>query len=322
MLIKIKTIQNRAYNLNIDSTVTVIDLKNAIHKQFQLGIPKTQKLIHHGKILKNDQSVQSIGFKENDILVVLIKKIRNQHITKNRSYEVSSPFTTNDHDHDFESFVYVHTLVFGFIRNASRCFNFEIPSDVKVICFEYLNLKIEYFQFIGQHQINNNKKIITNNTGEYKTVYGSIGISTSRNIKYFWKFKIISCQAIYIGIDQIRNNQCLFIDKRGIGFPGSKQRENYAYCSSGNICSHKLMNRPYDVVGYKKNDIVWMELNCWESNKFAVLSFGKQKNLLTKAFIDISRNKYFKMAITFRGNNFGKSSSAQLVTYFEQRELI
>eukprot|EP01084_Bolivina_argentea_P080017 144988_1 len=78
MTITIKTLQNKRYDLEVDLKNTVSEIKEKIHKELQLGEPESQKLIHHGRILKDDQTAKSAGFKERDFVVIVIRKIKKR----------------------------------------------------------------------------------------------------------------------------------------------------------------------------------------------------------------------------------------------------
>jgi len=69
----------------------VAEIKEKIHKDLSLGEPESQKLIHHGKILKDDQTAESAGFKEKDFLVVMVRKIKKRSKPK-----PSAPPTTTE----------------------------------------------------------------------------------------------------------------------------------------------------------------------------------------------------------------------------------
>jgi len=56
----------------------VLDLKNQIETQLSLGAAAAMKLIHHGKILKDDQVLSSIGLKEGDFVVLMTTKKKRQ----------------------------------------------------------------------------------------------------------------------------------------------------------------------------------------------------------------------------------------------------
>ena len=74
MIVIIKTLDNKRYGLNIEPANTVHQIKEKIHNDLKLGEPESQKLIHHGKILKDDQTAESAGVKEKDFLVFMVCK--------------------------------------------------------------------------------------------------------------------------------------------------------------------------------------------------------------------------------------------------------
>jgi len=105
MIIQVKTLQNSKFDLEIQLTDTVAQIKERIHTELNLGEPETQKLIHRGKILKDDQTAQSAGFKEKDFLVVMVKKQKKKEggseesdvttDTANTSSETTTTATTS-----------------------------------------------------------------------------------------------------------------------------------------------------------------------------------------------------------------------------------
>ncbi|ETO03739.1 hypothetical protein RFI_33663, partial [Reticulomyxa filosa] len=101
MIIQVKTLQNNKFDLEIELTDTVkklfvAQIKERIHNELHLGEPETQKLIHRGKILKDDQTAQSAGFKEKDFLVVMVKKQKkkDKDDTEEAEQTTSSETTT------------------------------------------------------------------------------------------------------------------------------------------------------------------------------------------------------------------------------------
>jgi len=74
MLIIVKTLQNKQYDLEVNENETVGQIKDKIDKQFNLGEPECQTLVLRGKILKDDQTASGAGFKDKDFLVVMVKK--------------------------------------------------------------------------------------------------------------------------------------------------------------------------------------------------------------------------------------------------------
>merc|ERR1719461_1085770 len=74
--------------------------KVKIHKELKLGEPESQKIIHHGKILKDDQTAESAGFKEKDFLVVMVRKVKKRKVppkpaTTTTNENTSSASNTN-----------------------------------------------------------------------------------------------------------------------------------------------------------------------------------------------------------------------------------
>ena len=94
MIITIKTLQNKRYDLEIDPKDTVQKIKEKIDKDLSLGSPESQKLIHHGKILKDDQTAESAGFKEKDFLVVMVRKVKKKKEKKPDAQPASTTTTT------------------------------------------------------------------------------------------------------------------------------------------------------------------------------------------------------------------------------------
>merc|ERR1719197_848560 len=78
MKITIKTLQNKRHSLEVADGDSVADIKKRIESELKLGDADSQKLIHHGKILKDEQSAKDAGFKEGDFVVVMIKKARKK----------------------------------------------------------------------------------------------------------------------------------------------------------------------------------------------------------------------------------------------------
>jgi len=74
MKIGIQTLKNAKHSLEVNETDTVLDVKKRIESELQLGEVEEQKLIHLGKILKNEQTLADCKVKPNDMLVVMITK--------------------------------------------------------------------------------------------------------------------------------------------------------------------------------------------------------------------------------------------------------
>merc|ERR1719471_2331377 len=78
LTIIIKTLKAQRHNLEVVLNQNVLDLKNKIETQLSLGSAAAMKLIHHGKILKDDQVLSSIGLKEGDFVVLMTTKKKRQ----------------------------------------------------------------------------------------------------------------------------------------------------------------------------------------------------------------------------------------------------
>ena len=80
MKIRIKTLQNKTYNLHIDPKDTISQIKQKIDDQLHLGSPESQKLIHKGDILKDWQTAQLAGIKEKSALILIVgrKKFKSK----------------------------------------------------------------------------------------------------------------------------------------------------------------------------------------------------------------------------------------------------
>jgi UV excision repair protein RAD23 len=65
----------QAFQLNLEETDTVLALKNKIHSTkgdaFEAGL---LKLIHTGKILKDEDTLASAGVKDNGFVVCMVSK--------------------------------------------------------------------------------------------------------------------------------------------------------------------------------------------------------------------------------------------------------
>mmetsp|Transcript_22934 Transcript_22934/g.32366 ORF Transcript_22934/g.32366 Transcript_22934/m.32366 type:complete len:419 (+) Transcript_22934:42-1298(+) len=78
MKITFRTLQNQKYDLEVKEDETIGDIKKRVEEELNLGAAASQKLIHQGKILKNDQTVASAKIKANDFLVVMASKVKKK----------------------------------------------------------------------------------------------------------------------------------------------------------------------------------------------------------------------------------------------------
>jgi UV excision repair protein RAD23 len=74
MKINIQTLKNAKYSLEVSEDSLISSVKQQIATELKLGDVEEQKLIYVGKILKDEQTLQTAGIKANDSLVVMISK--------------------------------------------------------------------------------------------------------------------------------------------------------------------------------------------------------------------------------------------------------
>jgi len=94
MKIQIKTLKSKKYELEVKADETVEEIKDKIQKELKLGDAAMMSLIHHGKILKNTQSAEDAGFKENDFVVLMIKKPKRKKKSKARATQQAAVRST------------------------------------------------------------------------------------------------------------------------------------------------------------------------------------------------------------------------------------
>lgn len=78
MKITIKTLENKKHDLEVKEDETIGNVKKRVEEELNLGPASGQKLIHQGKILKNDATVGSAKIKENDFLIVMVSKAKRK----------------------------------------------------------------------------------------------------------------------------------------------------------------------------------------------------------------------------------------------------
>lgn len=78
LTIVIKTLKAARHNLEITLSQNVAELKKQIETDLKLGEASAMKLIHHGKILKDDQCLKDIGLKQGDFVVLMTTKTKKK----------------------------------------------------------------------------------------------------------------------------------------------------------------------------------------------------------------------------------------------------
>jgi len=94
MKIQIKTLKSKKYDLEVKADETVEEVKEKIQKELELGEASMMSLIHHGKILKNEQTAKDVGFKENDFVVLMLKK-KKKKVKKKEKASETTPVPAN-----------------------------------------------------------------------------------------------------------------------------------------------------------------------------------------------------------------------------------
>ncbi|EAX87680.1 Ubiquitin family protein [Trichomonas vaginalis G3] len=78
MKVAIKTISNKTYDIDIETSKNVLDLKKALEQKFSIEL-KQINLIYHRKILRDDQTLESLNYKPNEF-IILHKQVNGANI--------------------------------------------------------------------------------------------------------------------------------------------------------------------------------------------------------------------------------------------------
>ncbi|KAF9446383.1 UV excision repair protein Rad23 [Macrolepiota fuliginosa MF-IS2] len=73
MKITIKTTQQKIFQIDVEPTDTIADLKRKVEEAHKYPIA-TQKIIYSGKILADDKTIETCGVKEKDFFVLMVAK--------------------------------------------------------------------------------------------------------------------------------------------------------------------------------------------------------------------------------------------------------
>lgn len=74
MKIVVQTLKGQKLDLEVHEEMLIQEVKEKIEKDLELGPAASQKLIHMGKILKNEHNLSEAGVKEGNLLVVMVGK--------------------------------------------------------------------------------------------------------------------------------------------------------------------------------------------------------------------------------------------------------
>jgi len=97
--VTIKTIKNKKFSMELEDGWSVSDVKTKIQDDLKLGEVSLQKLIHRGKILKNEQSISEIGVKDNDYIVVMVTKKKAPKKKSSPTPTTIYKYTTDNNHH-------------------------------------------------------------------------------------------------------------------------------------------------------------------------------------------------------------------------------
>ncbi|KAL7450432.1 hypothetical protein ACHAWC_002350, partial [Mediolabrus comicus] len=79
MNLTVKTLKGGKFTIEIDPTQTIAQTKSIIENtKSELGSASSMKLIHSGKVLKDDDTIESCNIKPSDFLVVMITKAKKE----------------------------------------------------------------------------------------------------------------------------------------------------------------------------------------------------------------------------------------------------
>lgn len=76
MKIDVKSVKGDKFSVEVENSDTVEQIKSKINDVMKDWTPDRQKLILAGKVLKDDQKVEDLGFKENSFLVCMVGKAK------------------------------------------------------------------------------------------------------------------------------------------------------------------------------------------------------------------------------------------------------
>lgn len=94
MKLLVKTLKGEKFEIHAEESQTVADVKGIIEATKSELSAGTLKLIHSGKVLKDEDSIASAGIKENDFLVVMVTKAKKPVAAKPAATPTPVPAAT------------------------------------------------------------------------------------------------------------------------------------------------------------------------------------------------------------------------------------
>eukprot|EP00002_Diphylleia_rotans_P022548 TRINITY_DN4416_c0_g1_i1.p1 TRINITY_DN4416_c0_g1~~TRINITY_DN4416_c0_g1_i1.p1 ORF type:complete len:369 (+),score=93.64 TRINITY_DN4416_c0_g1_i1:84-1190(+) len=76
MKITLKTMQRESYDMEVEGSLVIADLKTRVESQFLLGTAANMKLIYQGKVLGDSDTLDGAQVKEGSFIVVMVTKAK------------------------------------------------------------------------------------------------------------------------------------------------------------------------------------------------------------------------------------------------------
>lgn len=87
MKFRIRDPKGNLKNIEIEATATIDALRELVTKEFNASSPKQVKLISKGKLLTDGTSISSTNLEDNDLIMILIMKSKEEKTKKNNADE-------------------------------------------------------------------------------------------------------------------------------------------------------------------------------------------------------------------------------------------
>jgi UV excision repair protein RAD23 len=80
MKVVVKNIQQKVFEIEMEASSTVRDVKNRLNEQHAIGAPELLKLIFQGKVLADDEKTlngtDSVNYSEDEFMVVMVSRAK------------------------------------------------------------------------------------------------------------------------------------------------------------------------------------------------------------------------------------------------------
>ncbi len=75
MKVVVKNITQKVFEIEMEASSTVRDVKNRLNEQHAIGAPELLKLIFQGKVLVDDETLNgTVNYSEDKFMVVMVSK--------------------------------------------------------------------------------------------------------------------------------------------------------------------------------------------------------------------------------------------------------